>query len=125
MDGCVEREPLATSAAAIQVALRGVLGDERRVLRGGDAAPLPAQARARREHREARSIGKEGVEVRARLATLCLVRRFGIVWGLLGVLHLLADAHSLTALWLLLSEPSPALSLAIGDPHEHFAALLR
>ena len=56
--------------------------------------------------------------------TLCLVRRFGIVWGLLGVLHLLADAHSLTALWLLLSEPSPALSLAIGNPHEHFRHFL-
>jgi hypothetical protein len=45
---------------------------------------------------------------------LCLVRRFGKTWGIMVVMHLLADAHSLNALWLLLGEPNPSAALAVG-----------
>ena len=46
--------------------------------------------------------------------TLCLVRRFGTTWGSVAVMHLLADYHSLTALWLLMGEPDPSGALAVG-----------
>ena len=47
-----------------------VLGDERAVLRGGDAAPLPAEARPHGEHVEPRRVGEERVEVGPRHAWL-------------------------------------------------------
>jgi ubiquitin-conjugating enzyme E2 O len=46
--------------------------------------------------------------------TLCLIRRFGMMWALMVFLHLLADMHSLNALWLLLGEPNPMGALALG-----------
>lgn len=46
--------------------------------------------------------------------TLCLIRRFGILWGAVVVLHFLADLHSVNAMWLLLGEPRPMGALAVA-----------
>eukprot|EP01044_Picomonas_judraskeda_P008451 COSAG03_NODE_966_length_5166_cov_2.696665_2_plen_436_part_00 len=46
--------------------------------------------------------------------TLCLIRRFGVLWVIVVLLHFLADLHSLNALWLLLGEPRPMGALAVA-----------
>ena len=49
-----------------------ILRDERAVLRGGDAAALPAQTRPYGEHVQPRRVGEERVEVWPRLACKCM-----------------------------------------------------
>ena len=46
--------------------------------------------------------------------TLCLIRRFGVLWVIVVLLHFLADLHSLNALWLLLGEPRPMGAIAVA-----------
>jgi hypothetical protein len=46
--------------------------------------------------------------------TLCLIRRFGILWGVVVLLHFFADIHSVNAMWLMLGEPLPMGALAVA-----------